>query len=77
MFHFKQTYEEAYEFVLKKKKDIKPNDNFIKQLKDFEEMIKVCNYDKKMIKEFCINFTNNKYSQKSEKKNHEINDKIS
>ena len=77
MFHFKKTYEEAYEFVLKKKRDIKPNDNFIKQLKDFEEMIKVCNYDKKMIKEFCINFTNNKYSQKSEKKNHEINDKIS
>ena len=72
MFHFKITYEEAYEYVLKKKNNIQPNENFIKQLKDFEEMIKVCNYDKKMIKEFCINFTNNKYGQNSENKNNEI-----
>jgi protein-tyrosine phosphatase len=74
MFHFKKTYEEAYEFVLKKKKNIKPNNNFIKQMKDFEEMIKVCNYDIKMIKEFCINFTNNKYGKNLGKKNNEINE---
>jgi len=72
MFHFKKTYEEAYEYVLKKKNNIQPNENFVKQLKEFEDMIKVCNYDKKMIKEFCINFTNNKYGQNSENKNNEI-----
>lgn len=71
MFHFKKTYEEAYEYVLKKKNNIQPNENFVKQLKEFEDMIKVCNYDKKMIKEFCINFTNNKYGQNSENKNNE------
>ena len=66
MFHFKKSFDEAYDFALKKKSNIQPNDNFIKQLKQFGDMIKVCNYDKKMIKEFCINFTNNKYGQKVE-----------
>ena len=66
MFHFKKSFDEAYDFALKKKSNIQPNDNFIKQLKQFDDMIKVCNYDKKMIKEFCINFTNNKYGQKVE-----------
>ena len=69
MFHYKKTFDEAYDFVLKKKNNIQPNDNFIKQLKEFGDMIKVCNYDIKMIKEFCINFTNKKYGQKTEKNN--------
>jgi protein-tyrosine phosphatase len=69
MFHYKKTFDEAYDFVLKKKNNIQPNDNFIKQLKEFGDMIKVCNYDIKMIREFCINFTNKKYGQKTEKNN--------
>lgn len=64
MYINKQSFEKAYDFVLKKKNNIQPNVNFIKQLKEFDDMIKVCNYDKKLIKEFCLNFTNNKYSQK-------------
>ena len=71
MYHFKKSFDEAYEFVLKKKNNIQPNDNFIKQLKEFDDMIKVCKYDKKMIKEFCINFTNNKYGQNLENKANE------
>ena len=66
MFHFKKTYDEAFDYVLKRKSNIQPNDNFVKQLKEFEEMIKVCNYEKKMIKEFCLNFTDKKYGQKVE-----------
>lgn len=58
MFHYKKNFDEAFNFVLKKKNNIQPNENFIQQLKNFDEMIKVCNYDKKMIKEFCLNFTN-------------------
>ena len=61
MYHYKKNYEDAYQFLLQKKNNIQPNDNFVKQLKEFGDMIKVCNYDMKMIKEFCINFTNNKY----------------
>jgi hypothetical protein len=68
MFHLKKSFDESYQFVLMKKNNIQPNDNFIKQLKQFEEMIKVCNYDKKMIREFCMNFTNNKYGQNLENK---------
>ena len=60
MYHFKKSFDEAYNFVLKKKSNIQPNDNFIKQWKEFEDTIKVCNYDIKMITEFCINFTNKK-----------------
>lgn len=71
MFHFKKSYDEAFEYVLKRKSNIQPNDNFIKQLKEFEEIIKVCNYDKKMIKEFCINFTDKKYGQKMKITNEE------
>ena len=71
MFHFKKSFDEAYEFVLNKKNNIQPNDNFIKQLKQFDDMIKVCKYDIKMIKEFCINFTNNKYGQNLENKTNE------
>lgn len=66
MFHFKKPYDEIFNYVLKKKSNIQPNNNFIKQLKEFEEMIKACNYDKKLIKEFCINFIDKKYGQKVE-----------
>ena len=57
MYKEKKSYIEAEKFVKTKKSDIKPNENYVKQLKEFEDIIKVCKYDIKMIKEFCINFT--------------------
>lgn len=66
MFKEKKTFSEVYNFVLSKKSNIKPNENFMKQLKEFEDIIKACNYDLKMVKEFCRNFTGNKYGQKIE-----------
>ena len=69
MFKEKKSFNESYNFILSKKKNIKPNENFINQLKEFEDIIKVCNYDLNMIKEFCRNFTGNKYKQKIEIKN--------
>ena len=66
MFKEKKSFIEAENFVKAKKSDIKPNENFVKQLKEFEDIIKVCKYDLKMIKEFCINFTENKYKQNIE-----------
>ena len=68
MYKEKKSYIEAENFVREKKDDIKPNENFVKQLKEFEDIIKVCKYDIKMIKEFCRNFTGNKYRQKIETK---------
>lgn len=63
MYLYKNNYDEAYKYVLEKKNNIQPNNNFIKQLKEFEETIKVCNYNKNMIREFCNNFTDNKYGK--------------
>ena len=63
MFKEKKSYEEAENFVRTKKGNISPNENFVKQLKEFDDIIKVCKYDLKMIKEFCRNFTDNKYNQ--------------
>lgn len=63
MFKEKKTYLEAEKFVKEKKSNIKPNENFVKQLKEFEDIIKVCKYDLKMVKEFCRNFTGKKYNQ--------------
>ena len=68
MYKEKKSYIEAENFVRTKKSDINPNENFVKQLKEFEDIIKVCKYDFKMIKEFCRNFTGNKYKQKIETK---------
>ena len=68
MYKEKKSYIEAENFVRTKKNDINPNENFVKQLKEFEDIIKVCKYDFKMIKEFCRNFTGNKYKQKIETK---------
>ena len=68
MYKEKKSYIEAENFVREKKDDIKPNENFVKQLKEFGDIIKVCKYDTKMIKEFCRNFTGNKYKQKIETK---------
>ena len=68
MYKEKKSYNEAENFVREKKDDIKPNENFVKQLKEFGDIIKVCKYDIKMIKEFCRNFTGNKYKQKIETK---------
>ena len=64
MYKEKKSYIEAENFVRTKKSDINPNENFVNQLKEFEDIIKVCKYDFKMIKEFCRNFTGNKYKQK-------------
>ena len=63
MYKEKKSYIEAENFVRTKKNDINPNENFVKQLKEFEDIIKVCKYDLKMIKEFCRNFTGNKFKQ--------------
>ena len=68
MYKEKKSYIEAENFVRTKKSDINPNENFINQLKEFDDIIKVCKYDFKMIKEFCRNFTGNKYKQKIETK---------
>ena len=68
MYKEKKSYIEAENYVRTKKNDINPNENFVKQLKEFEDIIKVCKYDFKMIKEFCRNFTGNKYKQKIETK---------
>ena len=68
MYKEKKSYNEAENFVREKKDDIKPNENFVKQLKEFGDIIKACKYDIKMIKEFCRNFTGNKYKQKIETK---------
>ena len=68
MYKEKKSYNEAENFVRTKKSDVNPNENFINQLKEFEDIIKVCKYDFKMIKEFCRNFTGNKYKQKIETK---------
>ena len=68
MYKEKKSYNEAENFVRTKKSDINPNENFVNQLKEFEDIIKVCKYDFKMIKEFCRNFTGNKYKQKIETK---------
>ena len=71
MYKEKKSYTEAENFVRLKKSDINPNENFVKQLKEFDDIIKVCKYDLKMIKEFCINFTENKYKQNIEIKEKE------
>jgi hypothetical protein len=63
MFKEKKSFVEAESFVKSKKSNINPNENFVKQLKEFEDIIKVCKYDLKMIKEFCRNFTGNKFKQ--------------
>ena len=63
MFKEKKSFIEAENFVRLKKNNINPNENFVKQLKEFEDIIKVCKYDLKMIKEFCRNFTGNKFKQ--------------
>ena len=68
MYKEKKSYNEAENFVRTKKSDINPNENFVNQLKEFDDIIKVCKYDFKMIKEFCRNFTGNKYKQKIETK---------
>ena len=68
MYKEKKSYIEAENFVRTKKSDINPNENFVNQLKEFDDIIKVCKYDFKMIKEFCRNFTGNKYKQKIETK---------
>ena len=63
MYKEKKSFTEAENFVSSKKNNINPNENFVKQLKEFEDIIKVCKYDLKMIKEFCRNFTGNKFRQ--------------
>ena len=63
MYKEKKSFIEAEKFVREKKSNINPNDNFVGQLKEFEDIIKVCKYDLRMIKEFCRNFSGKKYNQ--------------
>ena len=45
MFHFKYSLEEAYDYVKKRREIIYPNEGFMMQLEDLEEVLIYCNYD--------------------------------
>lgn len=45
MFHFKYNLEEAFDYVQKRREIICPNEGFMMQLKDLENVLKYCNYD--------------------------------
>ena len=49
MFTKKLNYHNAHEFVLDKRVIIYPNDGFIEQLKEFEEMLELINYEYKFL----------------------------
>ena len=50
------SYESAREFVEQKRKVIEPNENFVGQLKQFRDILNVCGYTYKLIKEFLRTF---------------------
>ena len=52
----KISYENAREFVGQKRNVIEPNENFVKQLKQFGDILNVCNYKYRLIKEFLKTF---------------------
>ncbi len=52
----KMSYESAREFVGQKRNVIEPNENFVKQLKQFGDILNVCNYKYRLIKEFLRTF---------------------
>lgn len=52
----KMSYESAREFVGKKRNVIEPNENFVQQLQQFGDILNVCNYKYRLIKEFLRTF---------------------
>ena len=56
MFVGKLSYEEARKYVSSKRSEIEPNENFEAQLKNFEDILVVCDYNVKLMKEFIKNF---------------------
>ena len=50
------SYESAREFVEQKRKVIEPNENFVGQLKQFGDILNVCGYKYRLIKEFLRTF---------------------
>lgn len=59
MWKNKMNYEEARKFVEEKREVIEPNENFVLQLREFDDILKVCGYDYKLIKEFFKSFIKN------------------
>lgn len=51
MAKYKMKYEKAYEFVQEKREFIDPNEGFVEQLKQFEEILEVCDYKLKFLRE--------------------------
>jgi protein-tyrosine phosphatase len=45
----KINYEEAFNFVKSKRDCISPNSGFVAQLKEFEEILKVFNYNENLL----------------------------
>ena len=45
MYHFKYKYKQAYEYVLERREIISPNEGFVMQLKDLENVLEYCNYN--------------------------------
>lgn len=76
MFQYKKTYEQAYNFVLEQKNNIKPNQNFVKQLQDFFDLSKLFNYDINMLKDFSSTLINNKSEdiKNNDNKNEDIDE---
>lgn len=56
MFVGKLSYEEARKYVRSKRSEIEPNENFEGQLKNFGDILVVCDYNMKLVKEFIKNF---------------------
>ena len=54
MFNNKLSFDKAYDFVFKKRSLINPNDGFIEQLKEFEEILIICKYREDLIRNLYI-----------------------
>ena len=49
MFKKKMNFEDAFKFVKSKREQILPNSGFVEQLKEFEEILVVCHYNKDLL----------------------------
>jgi protein-tyrosine phosphatase len=54
MFNFKMNFDKAYDLVYKKRNLINPNDGFIKQLKEFEEILIICKYREDLVRNLYL-----------------------
>lgn len=52
----KLSYEDAKKFVVEKRNCVDPNPNFVKQLKQFGDILTCCNYKYTLVKEFLKTF---------------------